>query len=164
MRNKKYNPHKNSHLVIQRSFRQSNLGILYVGGNAYCGLVNLKTGKSFNPTKSMCDALLNTQLHWTVINAVFLRESNGKHKAVMEELGAPVKCYQRQLANTLQIEHMRLYRETLAKAPKNVLNLGWLATPYDLDLDTHYEQVESVFELNDAYDCLAPWEVECETA
>lgn len=150
-RTKKYNPHKNASACVERALRQSSLGVMYISGDKYCGMVNLITMERFNPTQKLCDMLLTTRLNWTVVNCVFLKESNGKTKLIMEEIASPLRCYQHQLSNSLQELHLDLLEEWEAKAGKNITGLGWLATPYSADLDSQYEHINNLFNKYGAY-------------
>lgn len=152
---KKYNPRKYHSVYMEGNFRALELGILYLGNDKCCSVVCLKTFNKLDITLKTCQYLFNTPLAWSVINGVFLIESKGKLKSIYEEIH-PInnqRCLQAQLTHALNQEHRRLVQELRDKGlSDNICNIGWLATPYTLDLDEHLTHIDSVFSHYGAFD------------
>lgn len=151
-RTKKYNPHKTDTMVVEHLIRSSQLGVLYISNTNCCDLVHIPSKKIYTNTQRICNALTSCNLDWHVINALFLKESNGKEKAIYEELSVPNRCRQHQIVSSLNEHHGRLIREQVNKGlGKNILNIGWLATPYELDLDENIDELDVLFSTFGAY-------------
>lgn len=152
-RNKKHNPMVSYARVIESTFARSKIGVLYMGTNKCCDFVSLKTYKKEKSTVTLCDAIMNYPLIWTVINAVFIVESNGKLKSFYEELAPNHPCLQHQMSDALNLEHKRMIDEIRSKnLTKNIVNIGWFAVPYKLDLDENLEELDKLFTLFGAFD------------
>lgn len=151
-RTKRYNPHKADTMVVEHLVRSSQLGILYISNSNCCDIVHIPSRKIYTKTHQMCSALTSCNLNWNVINALFLKESNGKEKAVYEQLSASNRCRQAQITQSLNDHHGRLVKEQAKKGLlDNMLNIGWLATPYEFDLDDNIEVIDEVFSTFGAY-------------
>lgn len=152
-RTKKYNPIKTTAFYVSSIFKGKSLGVLYVGHNQCCNIIDINTLTKLRVTKEMALALFNTPLRWHVVNGVFMRENNGKFKSILEMCVAPHPCLQTQLSVSLGQEHSRMVQEQIDKGlRKNIINIGWLATPYELDLDEHIEFIDKVFTHFNAFD------------
>lgn len=158
-RNKKYNPQKNRSILIESSLRKSNVAIYYVGGHKACGFVDLDSLEILKTTNFLANTVTARKLNWSILNCVFLRESNGKYKIIAEEVGSPHECYQHQLSDSLFDTHKALVNDLVAKGlKKNILNVGWLAVPFKYSFDD-MEMVDKLFTKLGVYDFVAPFEL-----
>lgn len=152
-RTKKHNPMINYSRVVTSTFAKAQLGVLYMGSKKLCELVSLKDYKKQRSTLTLCDSIMNYPLVWTVINAVFLIESNGKLKSFYEELSPNHPCLQHQMSDDLTKHHKRMIDEIRSKnLTKNIVNIGWLALPFKLDLDEYLKEIDTLFTLYGAFD------------
>ncbi len=145
-RNKRYNPNKNKHIIRQSLMQKLHQAIMYIGGDEYSGMVNIKTGKR---DSWMRPEIIDTPYQWTVYLAVFLRESNGKLNTKIWEMPTSQPLMHSQICKSVLATHREMIEEWKTKAPNNFVNIGWLATPYKSDIA---DRVEEIFHINGAYD------------
>ncbi len=145
-RNKKYNAMKNKHVIRQSLMKKLHQAIMYIGGDQYSGMVNIKTGKR---EEWMRPEIIDTPYKWTIYLAVFMRESNGKLNTKIWELPCSQPLLHSQVCRSVLETHLDMINEWRTKAPNNFVNIGWLATPYESDIA---DRVEEIFHLNGAYD------------
>lgn len=151
-RTKKFNPIHTQTKIIESTFERYKVGILYIGSNQFCDFISFKTLKKELNTINMCNSIMEYPLKWTVINAVFMIESNGKYKIDYEELAPVGRCLQSQMSDALTMYHKKLIDGLLAKnLGKNIVNIGWFAVPFNFDLDENIERLTDMFELHGAF-------------
>lgn len=128
-----------------------DIAMIYsTGGDGMVRLINFKTGREVNATKSVIAALNNTPHKWSFILCAFERDSNKKEKMKRVDISLPDRYYRDDVVAAINGEHKKLtdscWQELLCGA-------GWVSAPWQLPNDYDEARLDKLFTGLGAYSC-----------
>ena len=128
--------------------------IIFVAGNdGLCQMLDMKTGKTFNPGLATSKTIETGRYTWSVYCAVFCRDQNNKEYMQSVVITTKDHCLQSDLVSVLHEHHAELINGC---NPTHTLNVGWLASPVGHEWTD--KEAAKIFTKMDAWNFSAKWE------